>query len=87
VGINKSQQLIRRGSYAIVRHPIYASILLALFGTTLVSATVSSLLGFVLTVVALCQKGRIEESFLIVEFGQQYIEYQREVKFSIPFIC
>ena len=86
VAITEGQQFIRSGPYAIVRHPIYAGMLLALLGTTLVASTVSSLLGLVLAIISLWQKAHIEEQFLIVEFGEQYIKYQREVKFLIPFI-
>jgi protein-S-isoprenylcysteine O-methyltransferase Ste14 len=86
VAIREGQQLIDRGPYAIVRHPIYAGMLLALFGTTLVSSTVGSLLGLVLAIISLWQKAYIEEQFLRVEFGEQYARYQREVKFLIPFI-
>jgi protein-S-isoprenylcysteine O-methyltransferase Ste14 len=60
--------------------------LLALLGTTLVSATVGSLLGFILAILSLWQKGCTEEQFLLVEFGELYANYQREVKFLIPFI-
>jgi protein-S-isoprenylcysteine O-methyltransferase Ste14 len=86
VAITEGQQFIRSGPYAIVRHPIYAGMLLALLGTTLVSSTVGSLLGFVVAILSLCQKASIEEQFLMVEFGEQYAKYQREVKFLIPFI-
>ena len=86
VVITEGQQFIQRGPYAIVRHPIYAGMLLALLGTTLVASTFGSLLGFILGIISLSQKARIEEQFLIVEFGDQYAKYQREVKFLIPFI-
>ena len=86
VAITEGQEFIRSGPYAIVRHPIYAGMLLALLGTMLVSSTVGSLLGFVLAILSLWQKGSIEEQFLMVEFGEQYANYQREVKFLIPFI-
>jgi protein-S-isoprenylcysteine O-methyltransferase Ste14 len=86
VAIMEGQQFLQSGPYTIVRHPIYAGMLLALFGTTLVAATISSLLGFVLAVVSLWQKAQAEEQFLIVEFGEPYAKYQREVKFLIPFL-
>ncbi len=86
VAITEGQQVMGSGPYAVVRHPIYAGMLLALLGTTLVSSTAGSLLGFVLATVSLWQKASIEEQFLLVEFGEQYARYQREVKFLIPFI-
>jgi protein-S-isoprenylcysteine O-methyltransferase Ste14 len=39
-----------------------------------------------LAILSLWQKAYVEEQFLIVEFGEQYAAYQREVKFLIPFI-
>jgi len=86
VAISENQQFIYGGPYAMVRHPIYAGMLLTLLGTTLVSSTVGSLLGFVLAILSLWQKASIEEQFLMVEFGEQYANYQRQVKFLIPFI-
>jgi len=86
VAITEGQQFIRTCPYAIVRHPIYAGMLLALLGTALVSSTVGGLLGFILAIISLWQKASIEEQFLIVEFGEQYAKYQREVKFLIPFL-
>lgn len=86
VAIMEGQQFIHSGPYAIVRHPIYAGMLLALLGTTLVSSAVGNLLGFVFALLSLCQKACIEEQFLLVEFGEPYATYQRGVKFLIPFI-
>ena len=86
VTIMEDQQFIRSGPYAIVRHPIYTGILFALFGTTLVASTLGSLIGFVFAIISLWQKACMEEQFLIIEFGKQYVNYQREVRFLIPFI-
>jgi protein-S-isoprenylcysteine O-methyltransferase len=69
-----------------VRHPIYTGILLALFGTMLIASTIGSVLGFALAVLSLWQKASMEEHLLSNEFGQQYANYQREVRFLIPFI-
>ena len=69
-----------------MRHPIYTGILLALLGTTLVASTIGSLLGFVFAIISLWQKACMEEQLLITEFGQQYANYQRDVRFLIPLI-
>jgi protein-S-isoprenylcysteine O-methyltransferase Ste14 len=86
VAILENQQFIHSGPYTIVRHPIYTGILLALLGSTLVSSTLGSLLGFVFAIISLWQKARMEEKLLITEFGQQYANYQRDVRFLIPLI-
>ncbi|MBL8077310.1 MAG: isoprenylcysteine carboxylmethyltransferase family protein [Anaerolineales bacterium] len=86
VAILENQQFIHSGPYTIVRHPIYTGILLALLGSTLVSSTLGNLLGFIFAMISLWQKARTEEKLLITEFGQQYADYQRDVRFLIPLI-
>jgi protein-S-isoprenylcysteine O-methyltransferase Ste14 len=86
VRITEGQHLVRTGPYAVVRNPIYSGIALSMFGTALVAGTIGGLLGFALVVTSLWQKGRMEEQFLLAEFGEAYAAYQREVKFMIPFI-
>ncbi len=86
VRITEGQHLIRTGPYAVVRNPIYTGIALSVLGTALVAGTIGGLLGFALVVASLWQKGRMEEQFLLTEFGEEYAAYQREVKFMIPFI-
>ena len=86
VRIIQGQHLVRTGPYAVVRNPIYSGIALFVFGTALVAGTLGGLLGFALVVASLWQKGRLEEQFLLAEFGDEYAAYRREVKFIIPFI-
>jgi protein-S-isoprenylcysteine O-methyltransferase Ste14 len=86
IAIREGQQFVHDGPYRIVRHPIYAGMLLALLGTTLVASTAGSLVGFVLAMLSLWQKAAVEERFLISEFGEQYADYRHTVKFLIPFI-
>lgn len=86
MAIVENQQFIHSGPYTIVQHPIYTGILLALLGSTLVSSTLGGLLGFVFAIISLWQKARMEEKLLITEFGLQYANYQREVRFLIPYI-
>jgi protein-S-isoprenylcysteine O-methyltransferase Ste14 len=86
VRIVEGQHLVRSGPYRVVRNPIYSGIVLAVLGAALVRGTVGALAGVVLVVLALWLKGRMEERFLVVEFGEEYAAYQREVKFLIPFV-
>jgi protein-S-isoprenylcysteine O-methyltransferase Ste14 len=57
-----------------------------MLGTGLVRGTVGALLGVAIVVASLWQKGRMEERFLLAEFGDDYAAYRREVKSLIPFI-
>jgi protein-S-isoprenylcysteine O-methyltransferase Ste14 len=86
VRITEGQRLVQTGPYAFVRNPIYSGIALAVLGTALVAGTIGGLVGFALVVASLWQKGRLEERFLLAEFGDRYAAYQRKVKFLIPFV-
>ena len=86
VTIKQDHQIIRRGPYALVRHPIYSGGLLALFGTAIAFGELRGLAGFALVFIAWWLKSRLEESFLESQFGASYTQYKREVKGLIPFV-
>jgi len=79
-------ELRRTGLNAWVRHPIYTSILLMVWGWFLANAntavfTVASSTTFY-TFIGIF----FEERKLVREFGDAYQQYQREVKMLIPFL-
>jgi protein-S-isoprenylcysteine O-methyltransferase len=86
ITIKQDHEIVRRGPYAAVRHPIYSGFLLALFGTAIYYATFRGLLAVALTFTGWWLKSRMEEAFLLQQFGAQYRDYQREVKALIPFV-
>jgi protein-S-isoprenylcysteine O-methyltransferase Ste14 len=86
VTVKENHELIRWGPYAIVRHPIYAGLLLGILGTALALGEVRGLLAFALAFAAWSRKARAEEAFLVEQFGGAYICYRREVKQLIPFV-
>jgi protein-S-isoprenylcysteine O-methyltransferase Ste14 len=82
----QGHELVRGGPYAVVRHPIYCGLLLALLGTALARGQVRSLIALVPAFVGWSMKARIEERFLVEEFGGDYVRYRRAVKQLIPFL-
>jgi protein-S-isoprenylcysteine O-methyltransferase Ste14 len=84
VTIKSGHQLIRRGPYRLIRHPIYTGMLAALLGTVATERLVSGLLGFALVLAALYRKARREESFLSQEFGQAFAEHRRHTGMFLP---
>lgn len=86
VTVKQDHSLVRRGPYAVVRHPIYSSFLLALVGTAVTFREVRALLAVGIAFLMFCIKLRIEERFMTEEFGADYREYQRQVKALIPFV-
>lgn len=86
VTFKEDHELIQRGPYALVRHPIYTGIVTMAAGVAL---QWSAPLGFVLFVVLVALfvvKMRMEEKLMSEHFPDQYREYRRTVKAIIPFV-
>lgn len=87
VTIKQGHELIRKGPYNVVRHPIYSGLLLAAVGTAVAFGAIRHLLAIPLVFLGFWIKLRVEEQLLTQEFGEQYAAYRREVKGAIiPYI-
>src|SRR5262249_13577852 len=86
VTVKQDHQLIRRGPYTIVRHPIYSGFLLGVLGTALALGEVRGLVALAVAFAAWHIKARTEEQFLVEQFGDAYVGYRRDVKQLIPFV-
>lgn len=84
VAIREDHQLIRTGPYSRIRHPIYTGILVALAGTTLAVGNYRALLAFVIILVSLIYKARLEEALLTREFGPAFDDHRRHTCFFLP---
>lgn len=79
-------RVIDTGPYAIVRHPIYAGLILALSMTAAIGGTPLSVAGGLLLIAGITLKARLEERFLREELGPQaYDAYARRVPMLLPF--
>ena len=85
-GLKKDHELIERGPYRLVRHPIYTGLLLAIFGTCLAGGRVWNLSVVVIAALLLIVKLKAEEALLTRRFPDAYPQYQRRVKAIIPFL-
>jgi protein-S-isoprenylcysteine O-methyltransferase Ste14 len=86
VTMKRDHQLISRGPYAIVRHPIYSGFLLGMLGTAILHGRTRDLIGLFVAFIAWWQKSRIEEDFLLQLFDGEYVQYKGRVKALIPFL-
>ncbi len=86
VTIKQDHELVRGGPYAVVRHPIYSGLLLAVLGTAVALGEVRGLIAFVLALIGWRMKSLVEEKFMAEQFGDEYGKYKRKVKALIPFI-
>lgn len=83
----QDHQLIERGPYAFVRHPIYTGLIAAGLATAFVKATPLAVAGFILMGAGLTIKARLEERFLAAELGKgSYENYCRRVPMLVPFM-
>lgn len=86
VTIKQDHELVRRGPYAFVRHPIYTGLLTAMLGTALVYGFARCFVGVLLFAVALWLKSQMEEQFMIQQFGEQYAQYRQRTRALVPFL-
>jgi protein-S-isoprenylcysteine O-methyltransferase Ste14 len=86
IAIKDGQQLVRVGPYRLIRHPIYTGGLIAILGSAAASGRVSGFLALALGCAALGLKIRIEERWLMKEFGDQYAEYRRSSWILVPYV-
>jgi protein-S-isoprenylcysteine O-methyltransferase Ste14 len=84
VTIKTNHQLIRRGPYRWIRHPIYTGMLAALLATAMIPGLLSGIIGFLLVLLALFRKARREESFLSQEFGEGFMEHRQHTGMFLP---
>lgn len=84
ITVQEGHKLVRTGPYAIVRHPIYSGFMLATFGTAIAFGEVAGLVSTALVVLGWGYKSRLEERYMIQQFGAEYEQYLRKVKALIP---
>ena len=78
-------ELVTSGPYRLVRHPIYAGILLAGAGTA-VALSWLWLTAVVLAGVYFVYSATVEERFMTQQFPDVYPVYKRSTKMLVPFI-
>ncbi|HXX13827.1 MAG TPA: isoprenylcysteine carboxylmethyltransferase family protein [Candidatus Eremiobacteraceae bacterium] len=86
VTLKQDHELITTGPYALVRHPIYTGLLLAVLGTAIARGEWRGLLAFFLGFLALWSKLRLEEKWMRAHFGESYDAYSRRVSALLPYI-
>jgi protein-S-isoprenylcysteine O-methyltransferase Ste14 len=84
VVLKHGQELISTGPYALVRHPIYTGLLVALAGTALYDGRWRALLGLAFFAIGFWLKAHSEENLLEREFGDEYRSYRARTPMLIP---
>ncbi|HEV7157698.1 MAG TPA: isoprenylcysteine carboxylmethyltransferase family protein [Caulobacteraceae bacterium] len=85
VTLKEDHRLIEDGPYGLVRHPIYAGLVIAAVTTAMTRASPLALFGAGLMVIAFTLNARVEEGFLRQQLGAaSYNAYARRVGMLIP---
>jgi protein-S-isoprenylcysteine O-methyltransferase Ste14 len=85
VTLKENHELIQRGPYRVVRHPIYSGLLLMILGTALLAGQVGGFIALVICFCAFWIKLRQEEA-LLSQYLPGYSEYMRRTKALVPFV-
>ena len=86
-GLYHDHELIRTGPYAIVRHPIYASLLMMLVATCLqMTRWPWAFLALAVFVIGTEIRVRSEERLLASRFPEEFASYRRQVPAYLPFV-
>lgn len=86
VTLKEGHELVERGPYRFVRHPIYTGILTMSFATALAQGHLSGLVGTLLMFASFWIKLRDEEELMLQQFPERYADYRRRAKCIIPFV-
>jgi protein-S-isoprenylcysteine O-methyltransferase Ste14 len=84
VELKQDHELVTRGPYRLVRHPIYSGLLLLFLGNAIMVGDWRGLLAVAIVFVSFWRKFRLEERWLVEHFGDAYRLYQARTKALIP---
>jgi protein-S-isoprenylcysteine O-methyltransferase Ste14 len=83
--MHQDHELVRRGPYALVRHPVYTGLGLHFAGACLATGNLVLIAGTLLvTYPAFFARARAEERLLRERFGAEYEAYARGVRMLVP---
>ena len=86
VTLKEGHELIERGPYRFVRHPIYTGILTMFFATALALGHLAGFAATLLMFASFWIKLRDEEKLMLQQFPGQYAAYRRRTRRIIPFV-
>lgn len=83
--VHQDHELVRRGPYALVRHPVYTGLALHFAGVCLATGNLLLIAGTLLvSFPAFYLRARAEEALLRERFGAEYEKYAQEVPMLVP---
>jgi len=86
IELKKEHELITRGIYQYVRHPIYTGLLFMGVGSIMALQTIWHTIFFIFMFGFLYFKMKKEETLMLKHFHKEYEAYMKKTKALIPFI-
>jgi protein-S-isoprenylcysteine O-methyltransferase Ste14 len=82
----EDHRIVDTGPYGVVRHPVYAGLLLAAGATAVETGRLEAVAGALTLIAAISLRAKLEERFLRRDLGDEsYASYRRRVPMLIPF--
>ena len=84
ISVKEGHQLVQRGPYRFVRHPIYTGLLVAMLGTGIALGELRAAPGVAAVLLMYAIKLRREEAMLAPHFGAAYAAYRQRTPALFP---
>ncbi|MEZ5960869.1 MAG: isoprenylcysteine carboxylmethyltransferase family protein [Hyphomonadaceae bacterium] len=82
----EDHRVVDTGPYGVVRHPVYAGLLLAVVATAIDRGRLEAVAGALVLIAAISLRAKLEERFLRRDLGDEsYRNYRSRVPMLIPF--
>ena len=82
--VREKPEIIEKGVFNIVRHPIYLGSILLYLGLILLTCSIASAILWIIIVIFYFYISKYEEKLLLNEFGKEYENYMKRVSMLIP---
>jgi protein-S-isoprenylcysteine O-methyltransferase Ste14 len=86
ITLKEGHELIERGPYRLVRHPIYTGLLAMFLATAIRFGHLGGVAAVIVAFASFWIKLGEEEKLMLQQFPDQYRSYQQRVKCIIPFV-
>lgn len=83
-GTLETHRLIKKGPFAVIRHPLYVSYILILAGLCLVLLCYYLFIPTFFIITGIYPTAKVEEDTLIEQFEDDYIKYKQQVGMFFP---
>jgi len=82
--VRETPEVIRKGVFGIIRHPIYLGAILLYLGLIITTFSLFAVVVWIIILVFYYIIARYEEKVLVERFGDDYREYMKDVPMLVP---